>query len=191
MPITVIDTITPKTPTFPVVADSNVQGGFQVCSTTAARDAIPLNNQKVGMLVYVTAGGGTYYQLTVSGSPGTWVVANLGGPVTQMIRIPIALVTVSSVNVIPIGASIDDARTDITTPYSPGTTISLGQAGSVSEFQQTGVSGGDNTPQQLGLYVTLQDTSAASSNPLLVTIAGVPAVGSGFAIVKYTVNPNV
>ena len=113
------------------------------------------------------------------------------GPVTQMIRIPIALVTVSSVDVIPIGASIDDARTDITTPYSPGTTISLGQAGSVSEFQQTGVSGGDNTPQQLGLYVTLQDTSAASSNPLLVTISGVPAVGSGFAIVKYTVNPNV
>ncbi len=78
MPITVIDTLAPKTPTFPVVADTNVQGGFQVCATTAARDAIPLNNQKVGMLVYVS-GNSTYYQLTATGTPGTYALANLGG----------------------------------------------------------------------------------------------------------------
>ena len=41
---------------------------IQVQPTTAARDAIPINNQKVGMLVYVTANS-TYYQLTVTGTP--------------------------------------------------------------------------------------------------------------------------
>ncbi len=78
MPVNTIDTIEPKNGgNFPVVRDTDVQGGIQVQPTTVARDAIPLNNQKVGMLVYVTANS-TYYQLTVAGTPGTWVAANLG-----------------------------------------------------------------------------------------------------------------
>lgn len=105
---------------------------------------------------------------------------------TLMIRIPIALVTVSSATSLPLGAIVESAKLDITTPYSGGATISLGQAGSVSEFMAVG----DNNPQAAGLYIDEQDTAAASLNPLLVTIAGGPAAGAGFAIVKYTITPN-
>jgi len=103
-----------------------------------------------------------------------------------MIRIPIALITVSSTTSIPIGSIVMSARLDITTPYSPGTTISLGQAGLVAEFMPTG----DNTPTIAGLYEDRQDTAAASTNPLLATIAGGPAAGAGFAIIEYTIAPN-
>lgn len=82
MPVNTIDTIEPKNAgAFPVVRDIDIQGGIQVQPTTAARDAIPLNNQKVGMVVYVTANS-TYYQLTATGAPGTWVAANLGSTAT-------------------------------------------------------------------------------------------------------------
>jgi hypothetical protein len=103
-----------------------------------------------------------------------------------MIRIAIALVTTSSVDSIPIGAIVEIAKVKITARYSDGATIALGQAGSVAEFMDTT----ENTPQANGLYVVEQDTPAASSNPLLVTIGGSPASGAGFAIVKYTITPN-
>lgn len=76
MPVTVIDTIQPKNGgAFPIVRDIDVAGGIQVQPTTVARDAIPVNNRKNGMLVYVVANT-TYYQL--AGDLVTWNTANLG-----------------------------------------------------------------------------------------------------------------
>jgi hypothetical protein len=103
----------------------------------------------------------------------------------QEIRIAVALVTVSSVTSLPIGSIIVDAQLDITTPYSGGATISLGQTGAVAEFQATT----DNLPQATGLYQNMQDTAAASTNPLLVTVVGAPAAGDAQAIVRYVVTP--
>lgn len=64
---------------FPLWEDVDFLGGFQVQPTTTARDAIPLLNQKVGMWCWVTAAGGTLYQLTATGTPGTWAAVSLGG----------------------------------------------------------------------------------------------------------------
>jgi hypothetical protein len=86
MAINIIDTIEPKNNgAFPVVRDVDVAGGIQVQENTnfmtEPADYIPLNNQKVGMIVYV-ASNGTYYQLTATGSPGSWTSANFGGNTT-------------------------------------------------------------------------------------------------------------
>jgi hypothetical protein len=107
--------------------------------------------------------------------------------VTYMIRLPITnAASQSSATSILANAIIYDARLDITTPYSAGATISLGITGTVALFMATG----DNTPQLANLYQNMQDTSVgAAPLPLLVTIAGAPAAGAGFAIVIYSV-PN-
>jgi hypothetical protein len=102
---------------------------------------------------------------------------------TLMVRIPIALVSTSSNFSLPFGAIVESAKLDITTPYSAGATIELGQTGALSEFMGTG----DNNPQAAAIYVLDQDTAAASTNPLLVTIGGAPAAGAGFAIVKFVI----
>jgi hypothetical protein len=101
--------------------------------------------------------------------------------VVNVIRIPVALVTVSSVATIPAGAIALRAFLDVVTPYSAGTTITLGTAANASLFQ-TAVA---NTPTIASLYDSFQDTSVAASNPLLVTIAGGPIAGAGFACLEY------
>lgn len=55
---------------FPIVADTDVQGGLQSVADTTARDAIPTNLRKEGMLVYSQADD-TYYQLEANLT--TWV----------------------------------------------------------------------------------------------------------------------
>lgn len=93
MPIKVIDIIKPSgvaigtlPSPFPTIEDIDILGGYQVQPNnnyrTNINDAIPLSNQKVGMLVY-EPNTPAYYTLTIKGtigSPiGTWTLANLGG----------------------------------------------------------------------------------------------------------------
>lgn len=110
------------------------------------------------------------------------------GAVKIEIRIPIGTAAAtSSATSIPIGAIVTDAQFKVTTPYSVGATISLGQAGAVTEFMTTG----DINPQGAAndLFDVVQDTVAASTNPLLVTIGGAPGAGAGVAIITYVVTP--
>jgi hypothetical protein len=102
-----------------------------------------------------------------------------------VIRIPIALVTVSSATSLPANAIISDAKLDIVTPYTAGATLQLGVTGIPAAFMATT----DNTPQTAGTYQLMQDTAAPSANPLLVTITGAPAAGAGYAVLTYSV-PN-
>jgi len=81
---------------------------------------------------------------------------------------------------------VNAAELSIVTPYTGGTTIELGQAGSPAAFMLTT----DNDPTTAGFYQVMQDTPAPSAGPLLVTIGGAPVAGAGFAIIRYTV-PNV
>ena len=108
-----------------------------------------------------------------------------GGADVLLIRFALGTATASSATSIPLGAIVLDASLDVTTPYSGGATISLGQAGSVTEFQLTT----DNNPQANGLYEVVQDTVAASLNPVLATVGGAPAAGAATVLVKYVVTP--
>ena len=114
-----------------------------------------------------------------TGSTGSTGAVTPGTP--AVIRIPIALATVSSATNIPSGSVVLRAFLDVTTPYSAGTTIELGTAANAALFMTTA----QNTPQSADLYDNPQDTAIGATDPLLVTIAGGPSVGAGFACVEY------
>lgn len=85
---------------------------------------------------------------------------------------------------IPANAFVMTATIEITTPYSGGATISLGQAGSVSLVQATT----DNLATVAGSYQSMQDTAwGGTALAVRATISGAPAAGAGFAIVQYAV----
>ena len=108
----------------------------------------------------------------------------VAGPLGTTIRFAIGTgAAQSSTHKIPAGAIVLRAYLDITTPYSPGATISLGTAANASLFMATS----DSDPQVAALYDALQDTAVAAQNPMLVTVAGGPAAGAGFACVVYSV----
>ena len=114
-----------------------------------------------------------------TGSTGSTGAVTPGTP--AVIRIPIALATVSSATNIPSGSVVLRAFLDVTTPYSAGTTIELGTAANASLFMTTA----QNTPTSADLYDNPQDTVNGTADPLLVTIAGGPGAGAGFACVEY------
>jgi len=90
--------------------------------------------------------------------------------------------TQDSVGLLPTNAIVTDTRIKITTPYSVGATITVGQAGSLTLFQETA----DNNPQAPAgdIFAKLQDT-AATNLVVRTTIAGAPAAGAAVVIVGY------
>lgn len=89
----------------------------------------------------------------------------------------------SSATSIPASAVIFECDVNITTPYSGGATISVGQTGSASLFQATA----DNTPQTNDLYQSMQRTASFGALPVLVTVAGAPGAGAGTVTVRYAI----
>ena len=126
-----------------------------------------------------TGASGSTGSTGATGSTGSTGAVTPGTP--AVIRIPIALATVSSATNIPSGSVVLRAFLDVTTPYSAGTTIKLGTAANAALFMTTA----QNTPQSADLYDNPQDTVNGTADPLLVTIAGGPGVGAGFACVEY------
>jgi hypothetical protein len=105
------------------------------------------------------------------------------------IEVPIGLVTASSTNKIPKNAIINAVFFDNSragdAAYSPGTTIQVGIAGNVNLF----MTAGDSIPNVQGLYsfFGLDISVGAAAAPLLVTVGGAPAVGSGIVVVYFSV----
>jgi len=91
-----------------------------------------------------------------------------------------------SVAQIPATAFVIRARTEITTPFTGGTTIQEGQAGAVAIFQGAA----DNDPTTNNIYQTNIDVSSTGLLSLRVSIGGAPVAGVGVAIVEYSI-PNV
>lgn len=90
----------------------------------------------------------------------------------------------SSATSVPANAYVISAELKVTTPYSGGSTISIGRTGSTSLLQTTT----DNLTTAANSYVVDQDTAfGGSALPVLVTVGGAPAAGAGVAIVRYTV----
>lgn len=88
----------------------------------------------------------------------------------------------SSATSIPANYVISNVLLDITTAYSAGATISVGQTGSTALLMATT----DNVPQSAAQFSSEQDTAwGAAALPVLVTVAGAPAAGAGFCVVDY------
>lgn len=82
-PVRVIDTIKPDgiplgQSSFPTVEDIDFLGGFQVQPTLVDMYAIPQENQKIGMLVYVIEDQNFYQLNSIGNSAGNWSIANFG-----------------------------------------------------------------------------------------------------------------
>lgn len=92
----------------------------------------------------------------------------------------------NSVTSVPANAIMISAELDITTPYSGGATITIGNAGTPALLQATT----DNNPQAAGIYQVMQDTTyTGGPATILVTIAGGPVAGVGACIVRYVQAP--
>lgn len=102
----------------------------------------------------------------------------------QEIRFAISTASTASATQLPASCQVTEATVEITTPYSGGTTISVGQtSGSATLFQLTT----DNLATAAGLYQVMQDTGASATPATVsVTIAGAPSAGAGFVIVKFS-----
>lgn len=92
----------------------------------------------------------------------------------------------SSVTSIPANAVVLRCDVTITTPYSGGTTIKVGQTGTTNLLQDTG----DNTPTVANEYSSeARVVWGASPLAVLVTVGGAPGAGVGVVTVLYTL-PN-
>src|SRR5208283_5043109 len=79
-----------------------------------------------------------------NGTAAVWVNVNSSATpgAVQTIQFAVGTATASSVTSLPSNALVLRVTLNVTTPYNVGTTISIGQAGSVSSFQAVG----DNAP---------------------------------------------
>jgi hypothetical protein len=118
---------------------------------------------------------------------GAWTAASGAGASGSLRVIRLAITNAasqSSASTIPANAVVVDTKVDITTPYSAGATITVGQTGSAALLQGTG----DNLATVAGVYETSQDVAwGASALAVLVTVTGAPAAGAGFVVVQYVV----
>jgi hypothetical protein len=119
---------------------------------------------------------------------GVWVLKNtlpLASSPGEEIRVVTGVnATYTSDNVIPANARLYESSFEVTQAYSAGTTISLGQVGSVALAMATN----ENTPEVLASK-TIKDGQdvawGAAALAALVTVNGAPAAGAGVAIFKY------
>lgn len=87
---------------------------------------------------------------------------------------------------IPANARVTYCGVEITTAFSGGKTISVGQAGNVALLQATT----DNNPQVATdtIFSVNQDTAWGASDLVVrTTVTGAGAAGAGFVVVRYTV----
>jgi autotransporter translocation and assembly factor TamB len=118
-----------------------------------------------------------------SGSNGAVTISSTGN--VAVIEYEIGTSTVSSTTQVPSGATVLSVALQVTSVYSGGTSISVGYSGDSTAV----MSSVDNTPTSTGIYkidpvmgVVWGDSPA----PLLTTIDGSPATGSGRVRVLYS-----
>ena len=89
----------------------------------------------------------------------------------------------SSTAIIPASAIITEVLLNVTTPYSGGATIAVGQTGTANLLLSTG----DNDPQVADQYLSEARVAwGASSLAVLVTVGGAPGTGVGTVTVTYS-----
>jgi hypothetical protein len=109
---------------------------------------------------------------------------NLGGLGNVIaIRFPIDTGAIqNSATSIPVGFRVLRTVVEITAPYDPGTTITVGRTGAPALLQDTP----DNTPNLAADYAVDEDIDwGPTATPVRATIAGAPAAGAGFILVEF------
>lgn len=100
------------------------------------------------------------------------------------IRYDIGTASEASASSLPAGAIVNSAELNVTTPYTGGTSITLGTAADPDAFMLAS----DNDPTAAHLYQVSQDTAAPGApTPVLATVAGAPGAGAATVIIRYSV----
>lgn len=105
----------------------------------------------------------------------------------QEIHIPItsASATFDSITIIPANYNIRQVDLKVTTAFSSGTTIQVGNTSVPNLIMNIS----DGKPEQVGIYSELQNTEWGVSDSIVrVSIGGSPIAGAGIVMVRY-VNP--
>lgn len=109
------------------------------------------------------------------------------GADVQEIRFAIGTgATQNSATTIPNNAIVIEAQLNITTPYSTGTTITVGNSTTANLLMVTT----NSAPTAAGFYTVPQDTTFTPAATVQVTVAGAPSAGAGVCIVRYVTTPN-
>lgn len=157
-------------------------------ATPAILAATPVATTVAGSLAYVASLDAYFRYLPLSSATpdnvgvisapmGRWVRWPTGPTWTKIV--PGIAASTASANAILAGSEFVRAMVNITTPYSPGTTLSLGQTGTPGLIKS-------------GIVMTsagLQDLPVlgpwgAVPLPILATLAGSPAVGASEILVQ-------
>jgi hypothetical protein len=123
-----------------------------------------------------TNGSGTLSFTTVGGGSGS----------LQIVEFTATTTSASSSTTLATGAVPVSVSLQITSAYSPGTSISVGYTGSTSFLMATT----DNLPGTTGIYTVNLMGLSWTSNPVLVTIAGAPLTGACRVRVIYATTVN-
>jgi hypothetical protein len=126
---------------------------------------------------------------TIIGTPEPWPGAGGSTFSDSVLQITIPIGTASSatsIATIPAGSEVVDTQVIVTTPYSPGTTILVGNSVFASLLQDGAATPPDNDPQVASTYDKVQQTSWGTSPlPVTVSIGGAPGSGAGSVVVQY------
>src|SRR5277367_803844 len=146
----------------------------------------------VGQPIFVTAAltGGTFVfsannEYIWTGTTWANVAPSVAGAV-YCIDFALGLATASSVTQIPANAIVLRSEVKVTSAYSAGAAIAVGQTGTTGLLQATG----DNVPQTIDEYIADQRTDwGATPLAVLATVTGAPSVGAAKVTVMYSL-PN-
>ena len=104
----------------------------------------------------------------------------------KVVRFALGTATASSTFTLPANARVLQARLQVTTGYSVGATIEVGQTGATGKFLSTT----ETTPQAIGTNLKNDDVAAnATAAAVTATIAGAPAAGVAVVLVEYVETP--
>ncbi len=159
----------------------NADGAYAV-----VRVAAPVGGQDAATKTYTDTGDAASVATSEAYTDAAVAGISTAGVVRE-IRMPLALAaTTTSATSIPANAVVNYVAVKVGTQYSAGATVSVGQTGSLALLMATV----DNLPQSTDMFEISCDIPwGASALPVVATIAGAPAAGAGFVIVRYTV-PN-
>lgn len=155
-----------------------------------------VNGRTLAIQVALTGGSVEFdadslYQWDGDGSSGSvqWVKIGDIGSISNAVKATRFSIdntpSQQSTNQIPAGSVVHKCTVVITTPFSAGATIDVGDGTTDDVFQ------GDAQvdPQTAGRYVVFQDTEVGSAVNVVKTVGNTPAAGAGFIVVEHS-KPN-
>lgn len=181
----------------PTVASADITDGSIVNEDVSASAAIALSKLgnsggAAGDIIYWNGSAwtrlakGTDGYLLSSAATPAWVVAPATSGALRTISFTIAqAATTDSTATLPANAIVHNCQVIVTTQYSSGGTIAVGQSGSTTAFQATTDNDADGaTANDIFEKVQYTTTSAAA---IRATVGGSPAAGAARIVVFYSV----